>query len=381
MVQMFYPADAKGGGAPFMRPEVVQNVLKAYTQNKLPGFMAWFLSKRTGICHPGVPLAADAESPSGKFPVILFTHGLFGTLDLYTTICASLAAAGYVVVAPEHEDGSALYACSENKDAGLIAYKGPPKGMPYERESVVEFRQPFLRKRVAELQTVLRGVLQDVASPVSWTDADPSHVAQLLSRIDHEDVALAGHSFGATTCMMALQEPPASWATSGEASAGGGCRFRGCLVYDLWGMPLPREVEAAPAAMQPCPLLFVNSESWFRGKEGDSSVNFCKNMRSRATAAGSSVVGPLWIDGSEHQSFSDGPNAGPGWLARAVHMSGKTHRDEVFQSIADCSRTFLRAVRQGGGSSSKPVDLVALEEELLADRLLSRHTDPLLSRL
>ena len=45
------------------------------------------------------PLAAE----DGKWPLVLFSHGLGGCEEMYSQLCSFIASYGYIVVAVEHE--------------------------------------------------------------------------------------------------------------------------------------------------------------------------------------------------------------------------------------------------------------------------------------
>ena len=65
------------------------------------------------IQYTTIPAVRDAqllEPPhkiGGRWPVLVFSHGLGGSRNAYSHICGSLASHGIVVVAPDHRDGSA----------------------------------------------------------------------------------------------------------------------------------------------------------------------------------------------------------------------------------------------------------------------------------
>ena len=64
-------------------------------------------------CSPtAVPPPPD-RSPTGGFPVIVFSHGLGGNCDVHTGLAQLFARKGFVVVALEHECGAASYARTE----------------------------------------------------------------------------------------------------------------------------------------------------------------------------------------------------------------------------------------------------------------------------
>ncbi|KAF3907556.1 hypothetical protein AA313_de0202939 [Arthrobotrys entomopaga] len=56
--------------------------------------------------HPAHPILPESDT-GGRFPVVIFSHGLAGTRNTYSYLTASLASHGAVVLCPEHRDGSA----------------------------------------------------------------------------------------------------------------------------------------------------------------------------------------------------------------------------------------------------------------------------------
>jgi len=341
-------------------------------KGKVPGCMLGFLSKPWGFSQHGVAVAKSGSSGNEAFPVVLFSHGLFGTLDMYKTFCASLAREGYIVVAPEHEDGSAM--CAYRADGSVVDKVSPPKGIVYDQMHVSEFRRPFLQHRVGEMRTILRGMLQDSSTPVAWTDVGKARLAEILGRTDSSNIFLAGHSFGASSCLMALREPAEYWSITGareDPSKSMQIRFKACLMYDLWGTSIPAEAEAAglvtPPGGHPIPLFCLFSEGWARGREGESCMRYAENTRARSS---NPVLGPLFIPGTGHQFLSDAALTLTGPLARKFGLVGDTDRDSVYQCIARWSVSFLRLCQSRADSPTQS-DLQGLQEEMLEDPVVS----------
>jgi len=123
--------------------------------------------------HPAAAGASILEPPPGGWPLVLFSHGLGGSMEMYTQLCMHLASFGYVVVAIEHEDGSGAYAerapqatMKNGEEAvfdlpaegtGAIYYASPPPGN-WQRPAIVEFRKPQLSHRLGELRATLERI-------------------------------------------------------------------------------------------------------------------------------------------------------------------------------------------------------------------------------
>ena len=55
---------------------------------------------------PLLPPPVDPNGQAGKWPLIIFSHGVGCSRLMYTHICGELASRGYVVAAVEHRDGT-----------------------------------------------------------------------------------------------------------------------------------------------------------------------------------------------------------------------------------------------------------------------------------
>ena len=123
---------------------------------------------------PGVEFEAataqhDPPVAQGKFPLVLFSHGRTGMRFAYSMLCEALAARGAVVVSSDHP-GDAL------SDWLLGTHVD-------DRTNEVN--------RVADAHALLAELLH--GSSVLPAD--------VLAAIDHDRVALAGHSYGAYTAL------------------------------------------------------------------------------------------------------------------------------------------------------------------------------------
>ncbi|MFG2297754.1 alpha/beta hydrolase family protein [Streptomyces sp. NPDC048603] len=112
----------------------------------------------------------SAPVTGGGLPVIVFSHGFGWSMDGYAPLADHWAAHGFVVVQPTHLDSRTL-------------------GIPAE-----DPRTPRIwRHRIEDITCVLDGL-----------GALEAAVPGLAGRVDHDSVAVAGHSWGAQTVSALL---------------------------------------------------------------------------------------------------------------------------------------------------------------------------------
>lgn len=132
--------------------------------------------------------APGSERPAaGRFPLVLFSHGLSGSPERYAKTLATWAAAGFVVAAPRY---------------------------PYTNEFAVTFRRADIVHQPADARFVI-----DRVRRLGMTRADP-----LWHHIDGAHVAAVGHSAGGYT-------------TSGLFTAGHDARLRAGVIMAGWLAP------------------------------------------------------------------------------------------------------------------------------------------------
>jgi dienelactone hydrolase len=148
---------------------------------------------------PDRPLPTDVWYPvvdrgvaPGRFPVVLFSHGLHGLPEHFRALASAWAAAGMVVVAPAY---------------------------PHTKARTGSFRRADMRNQPADAQYVLRRLRR--------LHGDP-----LAGHLDTEEIAAVGFSAGAftTTGLLTAEREPglrAAVLVSGRAAPGA---FRGAPV-------------------------------------------------------------------------------------------------------------------------------------------------------
>jgi predicted dienelactone hydrolase len=108
----------------------------------------------------------------GKQPVIVFSHGLHGCSTQASFLMRALAAAGYLVAAPDHRDSG----CRGGEDREPPISLGEP----------ARWNDEVYRDRAEDIRRVLEFVI-----------ADP----QFAAHVDAERIGLVGHSLGGYTVL------------------------------------------------------------------------------------------------------------------------------------------------------------------------------------
>ncbi|MBW5481216.1 alpha/beta hydrolase family protein [Streptomyces bambusae] len=112
----------------------------------------------------------SAPAAGGDLPVVVFSHGFGWSMNGYAPLADHWAAHGFVVIQPTHLDSRTL-------------------GIPVE-----DPRTPRIwRFRIEDLARVLDGL-----------DVLEAAVPGLTGRVDHDRIAVAGHSWGAQTASALL---------------------------------------------------------------------------------------------------------------------------------------------------------------------------------
>lgn len=128
-----------------------------------------------------------ARPAAGRFPLVLFSHGLSGSPERYASTLATWAAAGFVVAAPTY---------------------------PHTSQFTTEFRRRDIVNQPADARYVLARMLR-----LDVTRGDP-----LRRHIDTDHIAAIGHSAGGYT-------------TTGLFTAGHDPRLRAAVVMAGWSAP------------------------------------------------------------------------------------------------------------------------------------------------
>ncbi|KAL3658753.1 hypothetical protein V7S43_016124 [Phytophthora oleae] len=270
---------------------------------KMPAWLFHNMSNAHLAAFQDAPVAT-APTSSQRWPVVIFSHGLAGSLELYSYVNQELASHGFVVVVPNHCDGSA---CVCSPEPGRVEYY--QQITPEVRDDIdgagFRFRNGQLQQRVSEVRAVLDAIKQDAST------------GSVFSHSDLTNVSVAGHSFGAATALSAAHQDS---------------RFNKMVLLDAWMEPLDHDVRDGLGSR--VPALHLMSEHFLHWRPNAESTERhargCTHAQSRLT----------WLRGTRHNNFSDIPVFSP-TLNRLLKSAGEIDHLYALQAIGQLSAAFL----------------------------------------
>ncbi|TIC70784.1 hypothetical protein E3Q03_00770 [Wallemia mellicola] len=316
------------------------------------------LARSTKI--PAYANAPLAPCPTGKWPLIIFSHGLGGQRRMYSHLCGSLASHGYIVCAIEHRDGSApntwVYPPLNERSE-----QGTPRSVTWydwkqlkfddatKEESHVPLRDEQLDFRLRELEMAWKHLkrIADGQGPACELINHRKNVSGSARKVNWDsfekymdasrDVTFMGHSFGgATVCRIATKSDG----------------FVRCITLDPWSWweVFPRDAISFPVFTPPhldikVPLLTINSEQFTVWHDNFRSV-YELHLRQKEKGL------PSWlftICGTLHGSFSDINLIAP----RISKYKGmRINPKQALGATVDVVREFTEQNRYNDGTSS-----------------------------
>ena len=162
------------------------------------------LSVLSYVTIPALANAPLLKPQAGtRFPLAIFSHGLAGNCNTYSSLCGSLASCGVVCAAIEHRDGSAPLSSVRKADGKVASSVGYKKYSHSPSTEVFDARNAQLRTRMWELD-LLYTALTKLDRGVNMTNlaSEPNTCLPTLERmldLGPGRVSWIGHSFGAAT--------------------------------------------------------------------------------------------------------------------------------------------------------------------------------------
>ncbi|KAF0689542.1 Aste57867_19045 [Aphanomyces stellatus] len=331
--RIFYPADAPGSQAPLL-PYLHHGkhlAMGLHIFIELPAL--FFASLRNGILNARVNAQVKAAPTEAGWPAVVFSHGMGGSLELYSSIHQYVASEGLIVVALNHSDGSA--AVSRNPDDVTYSYydRPPASALADWANEGFYYRNNQLQKRVQHVR--------DVVDALERLQSDSSSL--LYHHINLNQVAVAGHSFGGATAISACVATIVGndVFVTVYTRAKRDVRLKAVVGLDIWMEPLDADVVADGVAVPVCSVI---SHHWH--KEWDSHFELLKAQSRRCDHPNSAF---LAIGKTRHQNFCDMPLFSP-FLNQHFKAAGPIDPTYLLHMVGQLMASFLRQQFHGDPS-------------------------------
>ena len=227
--------------------------------------------------NPRIPVIhqAQASSPqSGKWPVVVFSHGMGCNRYAYSKICYDLCSEGVIVASVEHRDGSACHSRyrldGETKEIPHLLLK------PSEDEYTIRNKQ--VKQRATEVSRALDILikLNEGLSPDNIIEQEAGYSFEhFKGQLAVEEPYVMGHSFGGATTILA---------------AGQDSRFKGAVAIDPWMFPVGEQ-----EFIVRIPVLMLNTEHFLHKSNVEKVREVCTDLNARV------------LDGAVHLVHTDAP--------------------------------------------------------------------------
>eukprot|EP00929_Paragymnodinium_shiwhaense_P047336 TRINITY_DN24009_c0_g1_i1.p1 TRINITY_DN24009_c0_g1~~TRINITY_DN24009_c0_g1_i1.p1 ORF type:complete len:486 (+),score=90.24 TRINITY_DN24009_c0_g1_i1:57-1460(+) len=265
-------------------------------------FFPGFLLEHLGAATSGCLSDAEALRPpqGGGYPVLIYSHGQGGNMDMGMYFLREIASQGIIVVSVEHQDGSASTA-----DAG-----NP-------RPFSLTAGQLGTQYRAKELVSVTKDSLA------------PGGLVESLGG-DKTCVLVGGHSYGGPTAIIAANVAPQL--------------FQGLVLHDpALGSPLQRPVQ---------PVFSVVGDQYAGISNLVREVRYVSTPPGGKASAGGEWAGAWHYEGISHGNFVDAPLWAPLIIMRLlgfllIPAAGPADPAEAHAKLARAAATFTSAIQRG----------------------------------
>ena len=297
IVQVWYPANMKVGLGPEPYLDFIDLRAKALAgAGAIPEFLPSHLNYIYTNSFPNLPVIDTGQ----LLPIVIFSHGITGTRHLHQTMYEHLVSHGYIVLAPDHSFDANL---TIFPDGHVADYRSNITGYP----DSINIRIMQMNTRAEDISFILDQLEKMQSGEIK---------SQLIEKIDLENIAVGGHSYGGSTATVAAQQDD---------------RIKACFVLDSWVSPVPQETIDAGIHV---PFLFMGRPSW---NDSDYPENY-KRLDS-LMAHSSHPKYKLILKNTEHLDYSDIPLFSP--IIRHVLEVGSLSSSVSLPLINDLVHSFL----------------------------------------
>ncbi len=356
-VKLFYPTLDPPGQYPYLNPSLADEYCRKVMQFGAPPPLqsqGWMLHNWKLATLPA-KWNATLLPLDRRLPIVIFSHGLGGTADVYSYQTMALASNGYVVLVLTHQDRSAPVVALSNGTEIHYDFELAKLLLEEKHSDYVKERRRRTDHRVQELIAAVEAIHRMDQQDI------PGLGISLQGRLSKSETFFMGHSFGGATALTAgkrrpdlvtaivAHEPAVDWMPDDARHSllpptllqdfdhswqGGTGGYEGFIPADDNGGSIHEK-----------DILILFSQEWRDKKWAGSDALEEMDARKRL-GTDSGISACKSIPDISHNEFSDTCLMTPVWVGRATGITGKRNPVETAKEIEHITKVFLENVRQ-----------------------------------
>ncbi|EPX73435.1 PAF family phospholipase A2 [Schizosaccharomyces octosporus yFS286] len=321
------------------------------------------------------------DNQNTKLPVLLFSHGLLGSRNLYSSLCGNISSYGIVVLALEHRDQTAIISTvrdpSHPDDKGYLVQYREIKDF-YSKETIelqkdrLSFREREIQLAVKMIRTINEYGVPSLDTAYSCS-GNPDTCRQLFESLKGRlntskgELLLSGHSFGAATAAFIAN----SLARSLDCNNLHHEEYKCVLLYDIWMLPV---LQMNIQKIKYPTMMIVSYEFRHWADNYDALENWLLDRKSESkvdeeTSSDKFEIIPtkkpshvFVLDGTVHANQSDLPILLPSMIFKL--LKGKVKADP-YEALMINARSSVQFLRENGVQLQGQNDPDCLKSEVI----------------
>ena len=306
MACIWYPRDPAADLAHLERTSFIENKKFAGKMSQSFGFPGFIASHLRLVTANSI---RDAPPLRGRrFPVVVFSHGLYSTRMQNTALLEDLVSQGFVCAAVDHPYDAVFVLYPDGSSASFMGTY--PEGTDF--VGLQKYRNRNLHMRAGDLSFLL--------DRLERMNATAGHL--LCGTMDFGSVSALGHSFGGATAFLASQKDE---------------RIGRVMALDPWMWPLDQLHRSMGARV---PTVFLESDLFLNDRDLFTSFNGV--MSSQVRAASHRMWKVVFHD-TGHYEYTDMCWVCPYLLkSMALMRLNRTDTSELYELMNDLVLHFFR---------------------------------------
>ena len=358
-VRLFYPTLEEPEGVPLFNSNTVAEFCRQTMLFGAPPPLKpydWILHtwKLTSI---RAKWNAELLPGEERLPLVVYSHGLGGTAEVYTYQATALASQGNFVLMLNHQDGSAPVVHLSNGtiltfDHDVIQLHEQGKHHEYvtRRRDQTDFRAQEL---IAATEAMLR-LDKEVSLELRTSRLS------LQNRLAAGETFWMGHSFGGATALTAAKrrpdlvkaivahEPAIDWMPHDARRALYPEERLEGIDHSFGGGTGGWPSGGIDGALHDINMLLLFSQEWAHDFKYSSVTDLIKMHEKKRVGPPDGISEVGVIDKAHHSEFADTCMLTPLWMGRETGLTGSRNPLETAKEIHHKTMEFLHAVRRVG---------------------------------